>query len=160
MMLMNLFVVEMDKLKMVMQVIDDYYLIIVFQFYQNILYFLIYYELEDPLKNKDDHNYLLKKKKEFTVNWICNCLQSTSISNFKFNLKSGDECISPRTDIIPINHGFGCWKIYLNKIFILFSIYLLLLLCFVYMILKFLQQMEWYIIILVNPYDMIQWLEI
>ena len=61
-MLMNLFVVEVDKLKMVMQVIDDYYLIIVFQFYQNILYYLIYYELEDPLKKSDDHNYLFKTK--------------------------------------------------------------------------------------------------
>jgi hypothetical protein len=43
---MMLLIVEIDKL----MVIDDYYLIIVFQFYQNILYLLIYDELSDPFR--------------------------------------------------------------------------------------------------------------
>jgi hypothetical protein len=52
MMLLYLLIVEIDKLKMLIQLMDDYYLIIVFQFYRNTLYFLRYDELEDPKRQK------------------------------------------------------------------------------------------------------------
>lgn len=97
---------------------DDSHQTIVFLIYRNILCFLRCCESEDPSTKQSNRAIEsgLRMEIRLTCNWICNCRQRTSISNFRFNLKSGVACISARIDIIPMSHGLGCWKIYVARI--------------------------------------------